>query len=105
MVPRTLLSHGVSNAHLHYATVNLHIGYSRKTEYGKRLVRWSPPFTGWLGTNTSKEQTWINPSFFQIMSWEFFKTSDSQGKAQVYCALQSNNLGSSGGYLFIDEQL
>lgn len=39
MVPSTLLPHGISGVHLDYATANLYIYYSGRTEYGKEPAK------------------------------------------------------------------
>lgn len=53
----------------------------------------------------NRQQSWVNLSHFQIISCECFKASNSQGRVQIYCLPQFNNLGSYESYLFIDGQL
>lgn len=73
----------------------------------ERLIKWILPSTRVIRKEetSSSKQTCINLSQFQIISCEFFKACDSQGRVKIYCLPQSNNLSSYKSYLFIDGQL
>lgn len=95
---------------LTYTMLHLIYTYITLEEQSKeeRLIKWIPPSTRVIRKErilVNRQKTSINWSHFQIISCESFKASDSQGRVQIYCLLQSNNLGSYESYLFIDGQL